>query len=697
MLRCRELSKLSKAPRAKSVNFRRQTPGSVADLLKPANVPFRPNYLDPTHPATSIPKQKFPGFKTDALGIRAYPHALLSPPEHVWTTPSNDPIDPWKARVGRFLSLNAELEPGAADQLALEPMTLNNSKKNRVPMSFINATSKKRTSNKRHIRHKIASRMKIAINLIVSRGADTIESNGKRRLVMNEKEAETLSDKWISPGWTYIFFPTLEIYRMPYHDMIPMLRMALRRIWQQSQAMETVWERRVIEGVARPGPVKHSTQGPKARNQPYSQRAAATKVSHRLFSTTSAASTRKSIENPSIIDTTTFPKQKDTSAPLATSTNVERKFAPRNPHTKSERVKESDDTSASRSSQRGTTRKLRGLREDRPFFDPRPEAEFDHDLYTRNFPRPKTSRRPFGLRETCDASELDTDERYIPKRTPIFGPLNEKKLIRLAGVDFTQSPVAPVRDHLAAARPLSFSSQAVKEQRDEIFNLERDSAETLLGDAKQKLYRRIKNIRKRNRSKALNVAEDVPVHKFLGFDIPPAPSFDPFPDVDPVHETPLQCSTSKRPSLQLPYDSKMNQQTSPRRQYENALSPKQQLIRDVASFDPFSPPSQSTDPVSNSDAIDTTTPTADTSPAVPLVPDFDPFYTATMNSDTLPASPSETGTPQARLDSRDRRALLRRGTSGARSTEAVRTTETSPIKRELCSSNPVVSSWRKSR
>lgn len=45
-------------------------------------------------------------------------------------------------------------------------------------------------------------------------------------------------------GWTYIFFPTIEIYRMPYHEMIPLLRDLLRRIYELSQDLERKWASR---------------------------------------------------------------------------------------------------------------------------------------------------------------------------------------------------------------------------------------------------------------------------------------------------------------------------------------------------------------------------------------------------------------------------------------------------------------------
>lgn len=90
--------------------------------------------------------------------------------------------------------------------MEVAPILLNNAKENAIPMSFINASSKKRTSNRKVIRGKISSRLKVAINLIVSRGADVTTVNGKPKLVMDEVEAEKMSDKWVSPGELFPFF-----------------------------------------------------------------------------------------------------------------------------------------------------------------------------------------------------------------------------------------------------------------------------------------------------------------------------------------------------------------------------------------------------------------------------------------------------------------------------------------------------------
>ncbi|KAG6819903.1 hypothetical protein H0H93_007540 [Arthromyces matolae] len=190
--------------------------------------------------AAQIRRQQWPNVQNDVLGVRAIPFAILRKPEQIWPVPFNTTIDPWKERVARMISKNGNLDSGE-EPLEVAPIILDNIKENAIPMSFINATSKKRTSSKKHIRVKIATRLKCAINLIVTRGCSVQEVDGKLQLVMNDKEAEEMSGKWASLGWTYVFFPTLHIYRMPYNEMIPLLRNSLRKLYDLSQAMEKEW------------------------------------------------------------------------------------------------------------------------------------------------------------------------------------------------------------------------------------------------------------------------------------------------------------------------------------------------------------------------------------------------------------------------------------------------------------------------
>ncbi|KAF8888835.1 hypothetical protein BD779DRAFT_1785659 [Infundibulicybe gibba] len=223
MLKYPQLSKLPKAPRFKSLNFRGQSPGSPAVLISPWNT--SKNLLDPSHPLAARSRQSFPSSNVPALGVRAFPIALLEKPETPWPHPFAQRVDTWDARLART-------EPG--DEIA--PMLLSNAKPGRIGMSLLTATSKKRTSKKKCVRLKISRKIKTAITLIVVRGAQVSE---KGLLMLDADEAREKGDMWILPGWSYLFFPTLEIYRMEYPELVTILRNALRRIWETGKKMES--------------------------------------------------------------------------------------------------------------------------------------------------------------------------------------------------------------------------------------------------------------------------------------------------------------------------------------------------------------------------------------------------------------------------------------------------------------------------
>lgn len=145
----------------------------------------------------------------------------------------------------------------------------------RVPMSFFTATSKARMGAKRCTRRIITLRVKAALNLIVTRGAyygeESKKNAGYAREVRDESdralptmkfdqdEAVSMGRTWILQGlfsnsalipslslrnlkgWSYIFAPTVEVYRMPYSKLIPMLRQALTTLKDQAIEIENKW------------------------------------------------------------------------------------------------------------------------------------------------------------------------------------------------------------------------------------------------------------------------------------------------------------------------------------------------------------------------------------------------------------------------------------------------------------------------
>ncbi|KAG6909317.1 hypothetical protein DXG01_001116 [Tephrocybe rancida] len=460
-------------------------------------------------------KNNFPNIRSDALGIKAFPFAVLSKPEQAWTPPFNLSVDTWKERFERLVNTNRELGQDE-EPLEVAPILLGGAKPNAIPMSVINATSKKRTSNKRHIRAKIASRLKIAINLIVTRGANVAEVNGKPKLVMNDQEAVEMSDKWISRGWTYIFFPTLEIYRMPYHDMIPFLRKSLREIYDQSQNLERTWVSSSLAPSSRKAaptkypsyksvqPQTRATQ-PSSSNRPNWNKASPQRsprqVLHRQFSTSRVSAVYDSTEGVPRTKTRQLhsrltQKKLDKALPIRKS-NRQARVSPN-----AELPKASED----RSGLTGTDER-----------DAPPHA----NMYPGNKQKPFNANSPFD-------NEADLAQ---PTGKPI---------VSLGGVIFKGTP-PPIpsyrrmaRDHAPkGAAPLIRENdprvQMLKDERNEAAQwLGRSITLAPMKHIKEHIKRRI------GRKNAKSWEPLGP--EFIGFNSRPNPSYDPFTDVEPQPE-----------------------------------------------------------------------------------------------------------------------------------------------------------------
>ncbi|KZT04862.1 uncharacterized protein LAESUDRAFT_681933 [Laetiporus sulphureus 93-53] len=212
MHKCRELSRLPKASKLRSLNFRRTTPGTYKPLLF-GDYCNLTGPVDPTHPAAKTPQKLlchlFPTAKAKGFALRAVPKALLWKVTIPWPDP---PYSPAPARG-----------PGSP----------------RLNVSFVRLMSKSLAKSS-VVRSKVGLKMKTAISLIVTRGADVeTDEKGRKKIVFKEGD---IGDKWILSEWTYIHSPTLEVYRMPYYDLIPALRKTLKAVKFQAEILErTVW------------------------------------------------------------------------------------------------------------------------------------------------------------------------------------------------------------------------------------------------------------------------------------------------------------------------------------------------------------------------------------------------------------------------------------------------------------------------
>jgi len=222
MQACRELSRLPKAKKLKSINFKRTTPGSIAPIIV-----FHTNVadeyagpVDPDHPAVGFPRKalnsKLPHVYEKGFSLHVLPKALLHKVRIPWPNP---PFRPAPTRG-----------PDSP----------------RVNMSVLKVMGKNVTKSP-VIKNKVTLKMQNAISLIVTRGADVKrDANGKECIVFDDDDA---GHHWVLSDWSYIIRPTLEIYRMPYHELIPSMRNALLSVKHYAQALDSrKWQVRDDQG-----------------------------------------------------------------------------------------------------------------------------------------------------------------------------------------------------------------------------------------------------------------------------------------------------------------------------------------------------------------------------------------------------------------------------------------------------------------
>jgi hypothetical protein len=117
------------------------------------------------------------------------------------------------------------------------------------------------------VRVKIKRRLREAVKLIVTRGAAVEESHKGSKLVFREEDIG--ADKWIIPGvllsaffrfysvlgavwkcvfahdefyadWTYAAMPTTDMLRMPFAELLGMMRQALGHLHQRIPEVESI-------------------------------------------------------------------------------------------------------------------------------------------------------------------------------------------------------------------------------------------------------------------------------------------------------------------------------------------------------------------------------------------------------------------------------------------------------------------------
>ncbi|CAA7266251.1 unnamed protein product [Cyclocybe aegerita] len=302
MQRCPELRNLRKAPRFISILLRHQTPGSPAVAINPFSAV---DVLDPTHPGLKSLKY-LPHTRDNAIGVKIFPISLLNKPQLANGHPFGRKFLTWIERVQKAKEAGVKVvyvggKPALAwksgelvgedeqvypehDHNTLDIPDCKATPKGRlldiarkramrrVPMSYLTATSKARMGAKRYTRCQITRRMKVASNLIVTRGAyfgePALKNEGPakedvktlgvgikpKRVVMrfDQEEAKSMGRKWIMQGWSYVWFPTMEVYRMPYSELIPRLRQKLTFLNKRANELEKSWFINALRNDGRP-------------------------------------------------------------------------------------------------------------------------------------------------------------------------------------------------------------------------------------------------------------------------------------------------------------------------------------------------------------------------------------------------------------------------------------------------------------
>ncbi|KAI0795474.1 hypothetical protein C8Q75DRAFT_452684 [Abortiporus biennis] len=207
----RELSRLPRVSgpgSLRSIAIRRMTPGSASGFV---GQPFTvTNPLDPTHPFAKQRKRelsKLPSHSIRGVGFRIVPKALLTKPKPQWPNPPYGYETPKRGQLG---------------------------------MSMMRIVSKKTIHKSAVIRKAIMKKIKTALYLIAIRGANVVKDGKGSKTIVFRKE--DIGDRWILQDWTYLVFPTLLLYRMPYTDLIPPLRNCLLDLATRARTFERVWQ-----------------------------------------------------------------------------------------------------------------------------------------------------------------------------------------------------------------------------------------------------------------------------------------------------------------------------------------------------------------------------------------------------------------------------------------------------------------------
>jgi len=180
------------------------TPGSASDLISSRTLKLRgSNSLDPKRPYAprqkGIPPPLTPTYYSSAFSLKAVPKDFLEAPRHRWSVPMS--------MSKRYEGYGVSKDTG---RMA-------------ISAQFISTKALRGACIKNRIKNKIKNAVGIVMTKEFGKGASsTAKDDGLRPL----------------PDWTYIFIPTLELYRLPSTDLIELVRKSLVIVNTQAKAIE---------------------------------------------------------------------------------------------------------------------------------------------------------------------------------------------------------------------------------------------------------------------------------------------------------------------------------------------------------------------------------------------------------------------------------------------------------------------------
>ncbi|KAG8898438.1 hypothetical protein FRC00_002828 [Tulasnella sp. 408] len=92
------------------------------------------------------------------------------------------------------------------------------------------------------IRKVVRSRLKEALRLVIIRGARGPDACKANSMILEESDA--IPEKWVMKDWTYVFKPTMTLYKTPMPTIIDEIRNGLRSVKSMAEQLETCWQRR---------------------------------------------------------------------------------------------------------------------------------------------------------------------------------------------------------------------------------------------------------------------------------------------------------------------------------------------------------------------------------------------------------------------------------------------------------------------